>query len=343
MSAHPQAQQASPSRSHRRVGLRRGLRWAVPAVVAAAVAVFASGAMTATATPTLAPITPQQLIASLSSPAGTALSGTVVESASLGLPTLPDVGGGTPSTGLLGLLSGSHTARVWDSGASQQRIALLLGGFGEQDFYRNGQTVWEWDSTTRTATETVLTTRDTTPTPSTTPGDGPFTPAAAARQLLALVDPSTAVTTGTAAQMAGRPAYTLLLTPKQAASLVGSVRIYIDARYRIPLGVAVYARGASKPSLSIEFNAIHFATPPAAVFHFTPPPGATVKHSTVPATTGAHQRGHGTCHEPQLCGAHRGFRMDDRRRDVWRRRGFRRPGAGRGAAELVARRDRSLG
>jgi hypothetical protein len=120
---------------------RRALRWLVPVGAVGVVALLASGVLSATAKPNLAPQTAAQLLASMNSAPTGGFSGTIVEKASLGLPELPNIGGSNASTGLIGLLTGSHTSRVWYGGETKQRFALL-DTFGEQDIFRNGRELW---------------------------------------------------------------------------------------------------------------------------------------------------------------------------------------------------------
>ena len=76
--------------------------------------------------------------------------------------------------------------------------------------------------------------------------------------------------------VAGEAAYQLVLAPKSPSSLIGQVRIAIDARHRVPLRVQVFARGAASPALQIGFTSISFGKPAAANFAFRPPAGAAV-------------------------------------------------------------------
>src|SRR6202012_4681480 len=97
--------------------LNRRARWAVPgAVVAVTAAVIAALQIPAAqASPDLPGRTPAQLLASLSADAPVngervpPLTGTVVETASLGLPQLPQTGN---ANSLTSLLTGSHTMKV---------------------------------------------------------------------------------------------------------------------------------------------------------------------------------------------------------------------------------------
>ena len=82
---------------------------------------------------------------------GPALSGTITETASLGLPALPSglpselTGGGTS------LLAGSHTVQVWYAGPDHFRLALPQS-MSEDDLVRNGTSMWLWDSAANTVT-----------------------------------------------------------------------------------------------------------------------------------------------------------------------------------------------
>ena len=256
---------AKPSR-------RRAARWLVPAGAAAAIALLASGVLTANANPNLPPQTAAQLLAAVGNAKLAAFSGTVVEKASLGLPELPSLTGADQAGGLAGLLTGSHTVRLWYGGETKQRIALL-SSLGEQDVFRNGRDVWQWNSDTRTASHSLL--------PSDAAGEpGPglpaITPDEAAQRALALIDPSTTVSTDHAAVVAGRAAYVLVLHPRDDRSRVGSVRISIDGKTKIPLGVQVLARGSDRAAIDISFTRFSEAAPSNDNFDWTPPAGVTI-------------------------------------------------------------------
>jgi len=261
-------------RASRRPG-RRALRWLVPLVAVGVVATLASGVLSsAEASPDLPPSSASQLLAEVGSAKLAAFSVTVVEKASLGLPQLPDLGGDGADGGPLSLLAGSHTIRVWYGGPSKQRVALL-SQLGEQDVFRNGTQLWTWDSTTRTASHATLPADAATPPVSPqTPG---VTPDQAAEQVLALIGPSTALSTDGVRTVAGRAAYVLVLQPKDSRSLIGQVRIAVDGKTKIPLSVQVFARGGAHPAMDVSFTRFDQSAPSDANFAFTPPPGATTK------------------------------------------------------------------
>src|SRR5438105_15406727 len=95
--------------------ISRRARWAVPVAALAVTGSVMAGSLisVAQAAPALPARTPAQLLAQVGQQAGEhmpALSGTVVETASLGLPSLPHTGN---PTSIASLLTGSHTIKVW--------------------------------------------------------------------------------------------------------------------------------------------------------------------------------------------------------------------------------------
>lgn len=257
---------------------RPAMRWLVPA--AAAVVVIgggaAAGTIVASADPTLPERSAAQLLVDVQTAKIDGLSGTIQQTADLGLPTLPGItGGGGANTDLINLVAGSNTARVWYGGEDKVRLAVL-SKLGETDVIRNGSDVWLWRSNDSSATHFKI--------PAgkqheqrTLPQGVPATPQEAADAALAAIDPTTAVTTTGAAKVAGRDAYELVLAPRDTGSLVGQVRLAIDAEKHIPLGVDVYAKDATKPAVRIAFQQVSFAQPDPEQFAFNPPPGTKVE------------------------------------------------------------------
>src|SRR5689334_20924499 len=202
---------------------RPALRWGVPVVVFGAVIGGGAAARTlaASADPSLPSRTAAQLLVDLQTARLDGGSGTVVEQADLGLPSLPGLGG-QGSSDITSLASGSHTMRVWFSGPDKARVALL-GTLGEQDIITNGHDVWHWDSQKNSATHSVMSGDEKAPPsgdkkapdtarkhPAINPNELPKTPKEAANAALSAIDASTKVTTSGAARVAGRSAYELV-------------------------------------------------------------------------------------------------------------------------------------
>ena len=219
--------------------------------------------------------------------------------ADLGLPSLPGTAGGRPGNGGLDLpsvLSGTSTMRVWSS-PDGARVALH-GTLDETDVVTDGDQVWIWSAADRTVTRLALpvdhagagwaraqgaTGAGQPTTPEQWLGSdsraaiAALTPAQLSRAVLAALSPSTTVTTGPNVTVAGRPAYQLVLVPRDAGTLVGSVTIAIDAAERVPTRVTVTSTVTGRPALTVGFTDVRFTAPDPSTFTFTPPPGATVK------------------------------------------------------------------
>ncbi|MEO6996463.1 MAG: sigma-E factor regulatory protein RseB domain-containing protein [Terracoccus sp.] len=266
------------------------LRWVAPA---AAVAVIAAGGVfvsrIASADTGLPPRSAAQLLADVQQASRSGLSGTVVQTANLGIPQIPSLSGngtgavatGTGVSSLTSIIAGTHTWRVWLAGEQQSRLALLSGA-NESDIIRNESDLWVWSSRDKSATHyTLPASAAASPTPPVSPTDLPKTPADAASEALAAIDPSTSVTTDGAASVAGRQAYELVLQPKSQTTRVAQVRIAIDSETHIPLRVQVYSTKAANPAFEVGFTSVDFSTPDARQFQFTPPSGTKVTNSAI--------------------------------------------------------------
>jgi outer membrane lipoprotein-sorting protein len=264
---------------------RRG-RWVVPAGVVAAVAGIgiASAITVAQAAPALPPRTPAQLLAAVAGDQSAVppLTGTVVETATLGIPQLP--GSENPNT-ITSLLAGSHTLKIWYAGPRQLRLAAPVQ-MGETDLIRNGTTAWLWQSDKNSATKYLLPAR---------PGEHarvpavpkvPLTPQQAAQQALKLAGHSTRVTTEANVTVAGQAAYQLVLAPKASSSQIARITIALDSQHlSVPLRVQVFAKGTASPVFQVGYTSISFVTPAVSNFNFTPPPGAKVHTERVSLPT----------------------------------------------------------
>jgi outer membrane lipoprotein-sorting protein len=255
---------------------RRG-RWVVPAaVVTAVVAVGIASAITvAQAAPALPPRTPAQLLAAVAGDGGNVppLTGTVVESASLGIPQLP---GAENPTSITSLLAGSHTLKIWYDGPKRLRLAVPVL-MDETDVIRNGTTAWLWDSNSNSVTKLTLPAgRGERARPPAMP-QAPLTPQQAAQQALKAAGPSTRVTTEANVTVAGQAAYQLVLAPRSGGSQIERITIALDAQHlSVPLRVQIFAKGDASPVFQVGYTSISFVTPAASNFDFTPPPGAHV-------------------------------------------------------------------
>ncbi len=215
-----------------------------------------------------------------------------------------------PQAVLARLLSGRSTLRVWVDGPQRQRIQLL-DRFAEVSLVHAGRDVWAYDTNLERGTHYVLPseaelrayaerrkaagrgdgagTAGAVPSPGGAPGDGltAMTPQALAERLLGQLDPTTAVTLDPPQTVAGRAAYTLVVTPRTDRTLVERAVLAVDAGTGLPLRVQVYARGHSDPVLERGFSAVDLTRPDADRFRFRPPAGAqiTTRRVSPPASS----------------------------------------------------------
>jgi outer membrane lipoprotein-sorting protein len=179
----------------------------------------------------------------------------------------------------MNLVTGSHTARIWLDGPTRQRVALV-GDLAESDVVHNGTALWVYSSSANTATHLTLPANSLARARSAIPTPVP-TPAQVTNELLAALTPTTRVSVDATARVAGRPAYQIVIAPKDPSSLITSVTIALDSQTKMPLRVQVYGRDRGTPAFETAFTDVTFSAPPASVFAFIPPTGAQVTQSTV--------------------------------------------------------------
>jgi outer membrane lipoprotein-sorting protein len=212
------------------------------------------------AAPELPPVSAEDLVSSVLAAKPGAFGGTVELDNNLGLPALPDL----PQAA-----DGTSTARLWSDGTGKGR-AQIPSGSGERTVVADGSTVWSWNSADKTVTKSAEGGRE---------EKAPATsdPAAAATQAIERLRATSTVSVDGTAEVAGRPAYALVLTPAPAErTLLREVRVAVDSETRMPLELTVLANGSTDAALQIGFSDLTFGAQDPALFTFTPPPGSTV-------------------------------------------------------------------
>jgi outer membrane lipoprotein-sorting protein len=233
------------------------------------------------AAPVLPPVTPEELVASVLQADPDAFAGTVELDNALGLPAVP----GVPE-------AGTSSARVWSDGDDGGRLQLPSDD-GERTLVTDGTTFWAWDSAERTV---VTGEKEDQPADERAAVD----PTTAAAEAIRTLQTSSEVTVDGTSEVAGRPAYELVLTPApDERTLLREVRIAVDAEQRVPLRLTVLAQGSTDPAFEVGFTELSFGAQDPALFTFTPPPGATVEE---PPARPDGERPEFTGAEPQVVG-----------------------------------------
>ncbi|KPI18343.1 MULTISPECIES: hypothetical protein [unclassified Streptomyces] len=287
---------------------RKAARYAVPVAVAgvAAATVAMVPAFANSGGPDLPKVTAQQLIEKVAASDVQQLSGSAKISTDLGLPTLAGgllgrgggVTGGSanPEDKIAQLANGTNTVRVAADGPDRQKLTFV-DGKDEYSLIHDGADVWGYDSKANEVWH------EKNPDGAAPGKDGKKTadrlggasPQQLAQDVLKAAGPTTDVSVGETAQVAGRDAYQLVLKPKHSGSTIASVKIAVDAKNGVPLRVQVLATEGGKPIVDAGFTKVDFGKPSADTFAFTAPKGAKV-------TEGAAQGAKGGDHGKQFKG-----------------------------------------
>ncbi|MGH3934239.1 MAG: LolA family protein [Pseudonocardiaceae bacterium] len=247
------------------------MKLAMAAVVAVVASAIGLGALTmpagARSDPSLPPVSPEDLVASVLSAEIPAFGGTITVHNELGLPALPGLPEFTPLT------QPETTLRAWSDGQGHSRLAVPSRN-GEKVLIDDGTTLWRYDSAARTATAVEHGAQS-------AKRHTPMTePTQAARDLVGAVSKNSTVTVDGTGYVAGRPVYQLVLTPAPTErTLLREVRVAIDLVTRIPLQLTVLGNGSPDPVLQIGFSDLNVGTQDPALFQFTPPAGVKIERS----------------------------------------------------------------
>jgi outer membrane lipoprotein-sorting protein len=83
--------------------------------------------------------------------------------------------------------------------------------------------------------------------------------------------------------IAGRPEYTVRVSPKHDGGLLGSASLAWDAIRGVPLRLAIYARGSGTPVIELTATHISYGPVKASTFAVSPPAGSKVVRISMPA------------------------------------------------------------
>ena len=92
------------------------------------------------------------------------------------------------------------------------------------------------------------------------------------------------VSGATPTDVAGQPAYTVRVSPKEGGSLFGGAELSFDADHGVPLRAAIYSSTSSAPVIELAATEISYGPVADSVFEVTPPAGAKIKEITPPST-----------------------------------------------------------
>jgi hypothetical protein len=235
-----------------RPGARR--RWAVVVVVLAAL--IATPAVLA-ARPAKAPeVSTASLLRMMKASENSPYQGYAETSGRLSFPTLGQFGD------VAGLLSQTTRLRIWAASSKHYRIDVLSTA-GEHDYYRDGESGYEWNSGNRFAT--VITRYP----PVTQPSAPMVTPPALARRLLEGVPLSSIQRIGTRRD-AGHVTVGLRVPSSDPRSLVDHVDVWVDPDNGQPLAVSIVPRNPASAAFDSRLLNVSYTAPSKARLSFHP-------------------------------------------------------------------------
>jgi len=177
-----------------------------------------------------------------------------------------------PSGALLGsagsaLMSGA-SGRLWATNDGRGRIELQSDA-GDAQIVWNSSTVSVYDASSNTVYRADL------PAHPSGASDGGAPPALSAiDSFLKELGAHATISAAQPTDIAGRPAYSVALSPKHDGGLLASARLAWDAEQGVPLRIAVLAQGSKSPVLELTVTNISYGSVSASDVNVQPPAGA---------------------------------------------------------------------
>jgi outer membrane lipoprotein-sorting protein len=197
------------------------------------------------------------------------------------------------------LLSGA-SGRLWIAKDGRVRLELqaekgdtqvLYDGTTVKIYDAASNTLYEYTPTAHQASDcTESTSGQGTPTTTTLrycpehkTGSGEIPSVAKIEEAIAKLGKHTIVSGATPTNIAGQPAYTARISPKESGSLIGGVELSWDAVHGVPLRAALYSSTSSSPVIELAASEVSYGPVDGSVFEFTPPADAKVEVLKLPS------------------------------------------------------------
>ena len=195
-----------------------------------------------------------------------------------------------PSGALLGgtssaLMSGA-SGRLWLTADGRGRLELQADA-GDAQVIWNDKLLTVYDASTNTVYRLALSKAATT---ASSADNGTAPSLAQIGDFLSKLSAHADVSQAQPTDVAGRPAYSVRISPKHDGGLLGYAELAWDAGHGVPLRAAVYAQGGSKPVLELAATDISYGTVSSSDVEVSPPAGAKtidLSRPVKPASTGA--------------------------------------------------------
>ncbi len=186
-------------------------------------------------------------------------------------------------------LIGGGSGRLWASADGDLRIELQSDhGGGDAQIVASGDQLWIYHAAANTVYRATMPAEKAQP-----KGSEKWPPSVVAiRRVLRQLGAEATVSGAIPASIADRAAYSTRIEPKGSGGLIGGADVTWDAANGAPLRVAIFARGATEPTLALAASEISFGAVDSAVFAVQPPPSAKVEELSPANAAARKQAGH---------------------------------------------------
>jgi outer membrane lipoprotein-sorting protein len=186
-------------------------------------------------------------------------------------------GGQTGELASSPLLKGG-SGRLWIAKDGRVRLELQAEK-GDTEILYDGKTVTIYDAASNTLyryTPSATQKPDTSTAPETAHGEVPTV--AKIEEAITHLSEHAKISGATPDNVAGQPAYTVRVSPKESGSLLGGAEVSFDSVHGVPLRAALYSsKSASSPVIELAATEASYGPVDSSVFSFTPPAGAKVE------------------------------------------------------------------
>jgi len=187
-------------------------------------------------------------------------------------------GGATGGLTSSPLVTGA-SGRLWIAKDGRVRLELQSEGGDTQILY-DGHTVQLYDAATNTLYRYTPPTHEGGSQPA-EPTHAHETPSVAkVEEAISHLSDHANVSGATPTDVAGQPAYTLRVSPKESGSLLGGAELSWDANNGVPLRTAIYSSTNGSPVIELAATEVSFGPVADSVFAITAPANAKVQEIT---------------------------------------------------------------
>jgi outer membrane lipoprotein-sorting protein len=170
------------------------------------------------------------------------------------------------------LLSGG-SGRLWIAKDGRVRLELQAEKGDTQILY-DGHTITVYDGSSNTLYRYTAPAGEK---PDTSPPHGEAPSLAKIEEAITHLKAHADLSEATPTDVAGQPAYTVRVSPKEGGSLIGGAELSFDSVHGVPLRAAIYSTTSSSPVIELAASEVSYGPVEDSVFAFTPPAGAKIE------------------------------------------------------------------